>query len=189
MFMALSRSLLRAYSQLPSVWLPTSLEGEPAARLVLRGAMEQTNNYVVKNHGEMAMFATLFFGMLDPATGVLHYVNSGHEPPVIVGSSGVKRRLQPTSVAIGILEDAEFSIEQVELEPGDCLLAFTDGVNEARNAQNEPFGEGRMLTLAANGTNGAGALLDSLMQEVEAHIGTIGQLDDISLLAVSRARG
>jgi phosphoserine phosphatase RsbU/P len=188
MFMALVRSLLRAYSQLPVAWIPGGNgTGDPTASVMLRGAMEQTNNYVVKNHGETAMFATLFFGILDPATGVLHYVNGGHEPPVIAGGHGIKRRLDPTSFAVGIVEDAEFAVERTELEPGDSLLAYTDGVTDARNASNEPFTERRLLSLAGERVSGAEELLDRIMDDLEGHVGTTGQFDDISLLAVSRS--
>src|SRR5581483_8579276 len=91
MFMALIRSLVRAFAQLPASWVPAGPGAEDTvASVMLRAAMEQTNRYVVKNHGDAAMFATLFFGMLDPETGVLHYVNGGHEPPVLAGAGRVK---------------------------------------------------------------------------------------------------
>ena len=111
LFMALFRSLIRAFAQqhyssrllddlAPS--LAAAPRDGPSGRrrvlptggtLALKNAMELTNNYIIDNHGETAMFATIFFGVLDPDTGTLLYVNGGHEPPVIFTPGHVQRAL------------------------------------------------------------------------------------------------
>jgi serine phosphatase RsbU (regulator of sigma subunit)/anti-sigma regulatory factor (Ser/Thr protein kinase) len=203
MFMALMRSLIRAFAQQPSAmrWFdaldPDALpvpEGvgrrrsaPTAGSTALKSAMEQTNNYIAKNHGDTGMFATLFFGVLDPATGLLQYVNGGHEPPMIIGPDGVKDRLKPTGMAVGIMENSEYSIESVQLQPGEIFLAYTDGVTDARNPDHEFFSEERLLALANQPASTANGLADRLMDSLQAHIADADQFDDITILAARRA--
>jgi sigma-B regulation protein RsbU (phosphoserine phosphatase) len=66
-----------------------------------------TNDYIAKNN-EMCMFATLFFGILDPATGKLVYVNGGHEPAFVIDPNGIKTTLSRTGPAVGLVPEAEF---------------------------------------------------------------------------------
>jgi hypothetical protein len=73
--------------------------------------------------------AAIFFGVLDPATGSLSYINAGQEPPMVVGRDGVKARLELTGPVVGVFPDREFGIKQVNLEPDDVLLAVPDGVS------------------------------------------------------------
>ncbi|MEA2642534.1 MAG: phosphoserine phosphatase RsbU/P [Chloroflexota bacterium] len=203
MFMALMRSLIRAFAQQPSSlrWLDALDIGEapspeaPRARrripptagsTALRNAMEQTNNYIAKTHGDTGMFATLFFGLLDPVTGLLQYVNGGHEPPIIIGANGVKSRLPPSGMAVGIMEGSEYTLESVQLDPGDMLLAYTDGVTDARDPNRKFFTEKRLLTLVEQVDPTADGLLDRIMKELDAHIADADQFDDITMLAVKR---
>jgi sigma-B regulation protein RsbU (phosphoserine phosphatase) len=130
------------------------------------------------------MFATLFFGVLDPATGLLHYVNGGHNPPVIIGLAGVKARLTPTGPAVGMLPDQEFNLCQIQLEPGDTLFAFTDGVPEARSPVGEFFTEKRLLSLLTEPVPTAAALLNHVETKLHAHMANTDQFDDITMLAV-----
>jgi sigma-B regulation protein RsbU (phosphoserine phosphatase) len=205
MFMALMRSLIRAFAQQPSAmrWFDAFDTDTPAPALepgvgrrrtaptagstALKSAMEQTNNYIAKNHGDTGMFATLFFGILDPATGLLQYVNGGHEPPMIIGPEGVKNRLKPTGMAVGILENSEFTIESVQLQPGEIFLAFTDGVTDARIPAIEFFSVERLLALANQPVSTANGLADRLMDSLQAHIADADQFDDITILAARRA--
>jgi serine phosphatase RsbU (regulator of sigma subunit) len=150
-------------------------------------AVGLTNNYIALNHGELAMFATLFFGVLDPSTGLLSYISGGHEPILIVDSSGgVRERLNPTGPAVGITPDTEFKIEQTRLEPGDILLGYTDGVLEALAAGGEFFTRKRLLSMLEQSTSSAALLLDQIVASVLSHIGEADQHDDITVLAVRR---
>jgi serine phosphatase RsbU (regulator of sigma subunit) len=150
-------------------------------------AVGLTNNYIALNHGELAMFATLFFGVLDPSTGLLSYISGGHEPLLIVDSSGgVREHLNPTGPAVGITPDTEFKIEQTRLEPGDILLSYTDGVLEALAAGGEFFTRKRLLSMLEQSTSSATLLLDQIVASVLSHIGEADQHDDITMLAVRR---
>ena len=100
------------------------------------------------------MFATVFFGILDCTSGSLMYINGGHELPAIVGSDGVRERLRTTGPAVGMIPDAEFGIEQTQLNPGDILFTFTDGVPDARNPAGKLYTEQRLLSLLIERANG-----------------------------------
>lgn len=207
MFMALIRSLLRAFAEQhrPLGWMDELTSGpfdsSDSAKeirfkrqkiLMSSGAsallaVELTNNYVSENHGEMNMFATLFFGVLDRSSGVLTYVNGGHDVPIIVGADGaVKAELMPTGPAIGIIPGAAYDIEQVTLERGDLLLTYTDGVTDALDPQGELFTAERFFALTESPFASVNALLDRIEARLFAHIATADQFDDITLLAVRR---
>ncbi|MDH3558776.1 MAG: serine/threonine-protein phosphatase, partial [Deltaproteobacteria bacterium] len=202
LFMALFRSLIRifsgqtsldglvcSHSQASANALSLASDGQVAesSHLDALKAVGLTNNYIALNHGELAMFATLFFGVLDPSTGLLTYISGGHEPLLIVDSSGgVRERLNPTGPAVGITPDTEFKIEQTRLEPGDILLGYTDGVLEALAAGGEFFTRKRLLSMLEQSTSSATLLLDQIVASVLSHIGEADQHDDITVLAVRR---
>ena len=96
-------------------------------------AIHLTNNYIALNHGDLAMFATLFFGILDPDSGALSYVNGGHEP--IFVSSGpaavLKNVLPPPVHRWASSRKSNLILGRSRLDPGDILVGYTDGVVEA----------------------------------------------------------
>lgn len=204
LFMALSRSLIRAFAEQhrPLDWMgrlsgdrSTAAVDKAAERrrmLLSTGAsallaVELANNYIGENHGSMNMFATLFFGVLDPAVGRLTYVNGGHDPPAIVGPDGVvKTRLVPTGPAVGMLPDVDFDIQQVTLEPGDLLMTFSDGVSDARNPDGERFTVEGLFSLLEQPAPSVVALLDRIEASLYAHIADADQFDDITMLAARR---
>jgi sigma-B regulation protein RsbU (phosphoserine phosphatase) len=146
----------------------------------LKNAINLTNNYITRNHGRTNMFATVFFGVLDPATGALMYINAGHNPPVIIGHQGVKASLAPTGPAVGLFPDLEFGIETMDLEPGDILLAYTDGAADAINLQDEFYGEERLLALAQEPAGSAAAVLERIQAGLNEHMSGADQFDDIT---------
>jgi serine phosphatase RsbU (regulator of sigma subunit) len=113
-------------------------------------------------------------------------VNCGHNPPVIIGSTGVKARLRPTGPAVGMFPDIEFKVQQVGVEPGDVLFAFTDGVTEAHDSNGRFFTEERLLQLLERPTPSAVALLNRVDQSLRSHIGAAPQFDDITMIAARR---
>ena len=177
LFMALFRSLLRAIAQ-------QEYDSDTTA---LKNAVEFTNNYISTNHSRTAMFATIFFGVLDPKTGELHYINGGHEPPIIISLTGEKTRLKPTGPAVGMLPDLKFTVEEAKLLPGDILIAYTDGVPEAKNPEAKFFTEKKLLSLLELPMASATMALETIQITVQQHISTADQFDDITLLAVKRA--
>lgn len=201
LFMALFRTLIRAFAQQHYAlrWMGDfSFEGlardeeggRPALPSIgssaLKNAMELTNRYIAFNHGSANMFATLFLGVLDPASGSLLFINGGHEYPLLVDSSGVKARLATTGPLVGVFPDAQFEIQSADVEPGDTLLALTDGVTEARDPNGEFYGRERLYALLARPFSSAAELLENIQSDVQAYMGKADPSDDITLLAVRR---
>jgi sigma-B regulation protein RsbU (phosphoserine phosphatase) len=199
LFMALFRSLIRIFSGQSSLdglecrriapQRPTQVRAEadtPSFPEALK-AVELTNDYIAKNHEALAMFATLFFGVLVPETGELHYVNGGHDPLYVIGPSGaVRDHLGPTGPAVGVQLNAGFQIGQTTLHPGEILFGYTDGVTEARGEDESFFSEKRLLQILKSGATSASLLLERISREVQDHIGNSDQFDDITMLSVRR---
>ena len=201
LFMALFRTLIRAFAQQHHAlrWMDALVEDGPRRHThsgrpilpstgtsALKNAIELTNNYIADTHGSTHMFATVFLGVLDPSDGLLLYVNGGHEFPILVNSAGVKGQLEPTGPLVGVFPGAQFEIQSVCIEPGDTLVAFTDGVTEAQNAAGEFFGRERLHALLSRPAPTATELLDSIQASVREFMGDADPSDDIALLAVRR---
>ncbi len=150
-------------------------------------AVSLTNNYVAEYHGELGMFATLFFGVLDPETGLLHYINGGHEPLFVIDLEGkIQQKLKSTGPAVGMMPNMKFKIEQAHLKVGDILVGYTDGVPEARNLSGEFFTDQRLLNILTKPISSVNELLNEITEKVISHIGNADQFDDITLLAIQR---
>ena len=197
LFMALFRSLIRIFSGQTSfkgfeclATLPEVLNGSGAsddlAEVPLR-AVNLTNDYIAQNHGDLAMFATLFFGVLDTMTGRLAYVNGGHDPLLLITSDGgIKKELVHTGPAVGIATGMGFKVKEVQLEKGDLLLGYTDGVSEASNAQGEFFTLDRLMGIIQQSPASAQVLIERIRDAVLAHTGASELFDDITVLALGR---
>jgi serine phosphatase RsbU (regulator of sigma subunit) len=198
LFMSLTRSLLRAFvMQTRNVNWADVLFDEPGttredARLAitanaLETAVVSTNNYITEHHIDLNMFATLFFGMLDPNEGTLAYINGGHCPPIILSPDGeIKSRLEPLGPAVGMFPGAKFGIEQAHLDRGDMLLAFTDGVTDVRNPAGKLFTEVGLLSLLTPPVASADEMIQRITSALSNHMDDAVQFDDITLLAVRR---
>ncbi|MEW5871003.1 MAG: SpoIIE family protein phosphatase [Chloroflexota bacterium] len=224
LFMALCRSLLRAFSQQnmslrwmdtqefsSGDWLNTVKKGAQASRnrrsddplaqiaeqeepqrallsagtTSLKSAVNLTNKYIIDNHSDSNMFFTMFFGTLDPSNGNVFYINAGHNPPYVLDKNGsIKARLKPTGPAVGVIPGARFEIGQVDLEPGDLLYAFTDGVPDAANPQGEHYGDKRLSELVRWPGLSAKALLNLVDHHIHNHILDATQFDDITMIAL-----
>ena len=150
-------------------------------------AVTGTNRYLARNHHRQAYFATLFFGVLDPASGVLIYVNGGHNPPVLVrGGSGEQILLPPTGPAVGILEDSRYVLGSTRLGPGDALFVYTDGVVDARNLDGRQFTMARLREVIEQPSESAQGLIDNVDDSLRAHVTAADQFDDITMLALRR---
>jgi sigma-B regulation protein RsbU (phosphoserine phosphatase) len=152
----------------------------------LKNAIDLTNVYIYRNHCDTSMFATIFFGVLDPTNGSLVYINGGQVPPLIFGVQGIKARLEPTGPAVSLLPDLEFGIEQVDLEPGDSLLIYTDGVTDTLGKNDEFFGDEWLLSIVTTPFDSARALLDTTQEKLHNHIAGGEQFDDFTLLTAKR---
>jgi len=135
-------------------------------------------------------FITFFYAEFDEPRSTLRYTNAGHNPPLLLrgGRRGEKdgervRRLDVGGTVLGIFCDAEFEEEEIQLESGDALVAFTDGVIEARNPLGEEFGEGRLIeTLLKNGGLPAAGIESRILRAVEDWTAEAEQEDDLTLV-------
>ncbi len=193
LFMALMRSLIRVFSgqtQLEGLSIMTAandpLDGRFSARHQALQAVELTNQYVAQNHWKLGMFATMFFGVLEPNTGLLTYINGGHEPLFLVDNTGIKQTLKPTGPAVGMMPNIKFATAQIELAVGDILLGYTDGVTEGKNPDGELFTSQRLRSLLQQPAQSAGELLRQIETQLFNHINQAPQFDDITMLAVQR---
>jgi serine phosphatase RsbU (regulator of sigma subunit) len=179
LFMALFRSLLRALAEPEFAAAGSVADGVLAT---VRG----TNDYIARTHGRANMFATAFFGVLDPAHGTLDYVNAGHELPVVLGvESRVRARLVPTGPALGLMPGLAFAAATETLGAGETLFAFTDGVVDARDAGEDAYGEERLMATLEEGGD-ADALLARIDAALDAHAAGAPAFDDVAMLAVRR---
>lgn len=188
LFMALIRSLLRAYAeQLVNI----STIGDPADHqaaiaTMIETVILKTNNYIAVNHGRSNMFATVVMGIIEPESNTVTYINAGHNPPIVLSASGtIKQTLSPTGPAVGMLPDMPFRAEHLELEAGDFIICYTDGLTEAQNKSGEFFGEARLTqTFQHQPPTSASDAVNRIRSQVKSHIATAAQFDDITLLTV-----
>jgi phosphoserine phosphatase RsbU/P len=170
MFMGVSRTLLRF----------TALQG-----MAIGPCLAHVNNLLCTDN-ESAMFVTVLYGILDLDSGRFTYGNAGHLPPYWVRQDGRVEPLPTTSgIALGVLEGVEFQERTVQLQPGDSLFLYTDGVTEACNLEQELFGDQPLIDLLrAHAEPTPVALVGAVVETVGRYAGTALQADDITVLAV-----
>jgi serine phosphatase RsbU (regulator of sigma subunit) len=132
------------------------------------------------------MFATLFFGILNPATGELRYVNGGHEPPMLIRNGQIIRHLKGTGLPVGTMPDAPFRSDSVTIEADDRLVLYTDGITDATDGPGNAFSKEQLMRLSSESRQDTQALVDSIVSALNQHVGTAAPADDITLLAIRR---
>ena len=174
-------------------------KGIPAAlfmmqsKMALRGLAETGTDLMdvfVKVNNELCdgndvnMFVTVWMGIVDLKQGTLRCINAGHEYPVI-RRAGEDYQLfkEKHSPPLGLFEDLTFKDYIVDIEPGDCLFVYTDGVPEATNREVEQFGTERMLaSLNKNKEGSMAELLFGVKRDMDDFVGDAKQFDDITML-------
>jgi sigma-B regulation protein RsbU (phosphoserine phosphatase) len=133
------------------------------------------------------LFVTVFYGVFDPATGVLRYANGGHNPPYLRRADGSVATLDGGGgIVLGALAGAEFPDHAVMLQPGERLVLYTDGVTEACDLAGAQYGAERLAAqIQAHGAAGAGAIVEHICASVTAFAGTAAQSDDITLAVLA----
>jgi serine phosphatase RsbU (regulator of sigma subunit) len=174
LYMAVVRTLIRTYAR-ENADTPDRVMAE-----VNRRVLEDTSNEA---------FVTAFYAVLDPPTGDLVYCNAGHNPPYLFRGDGDGRseELSSTGIPVGMLEEARWESSRARIAPGDRLLIYTDGVTDARNENEEPFGEKRLLTVAREHLKATPLeMRTAVFDEIKRFVGDAQQLDDITLLVMAR---
>ena len=148
--------------------------------------MLKMNQALCRNNDE-CMFVTIGCGVLDTQTGKLNYASAGHDSPVLIQQDGSVSVLEVSGgPLIGIYESAEFALSTTQLQPGESLLLYTDGITEAFNSSGEMFTDKRLIeALSVNTAQTSDALVESLIQKVDDFCTGAEQSDDITVVAVS----
>lgn len=150
-------------------------------------------NAQVIRHAPPSRFVTLFVASYDPLTGQLRFVNAGHTPPLLRRAGGAIERLTTGGIALGMFESARYEAGTVQLQPGDALVMYSDGITEAEDPAGVPFDEaGLERTLALYpGTfpeATAASIGQAIFDAVERHRRDSRLADDLTVLVLSRVR-
>ncbi len=172
LFMALCRTLTRTFS----------MDGRSP-----REAIARVNDLIIAD-SYSEWFVTLFYGLLDPRWGILTYVNAGHPRPLWLRKKGKKiEKLTADGMALGVFEGITLEEKSVQLDPGDLVLFYTDGISEAMDTGGNLYGDRRVqaaLTRFAN--QSPASVLNNLQKDVATFSKGRPQSDDLTALLLKR---
>jgi phosphoserine phosphatase RsbU/P len=174
LFMARTKSIIRIVTEL----MPAAGPADVVARV---------NRELCLNNDRM-MFVTLFLGMLDPASGALSYCNAGHNPPYRLTGTIAVAIEDAAGIVLGIEPTAAYVDGVLTLKADDKLFLYTDGVTEAFNGADEPFGEARLETVLSGRHGSCAGMIEAVTAAIAAFIGDAPRSDDIAMLALRRVR-
>ena len=147
--------------------------------------LTQVNNELCEGNDAL-LFVTCWIGVLDLETLELQFSNAGHTPPILHHNGETKYIDSKKNLMLAVMPSMEFKRETIKLDYGDRLLLYTDGVTEATNANNELYGEERLLsTVRGLQFNSSKEMLDSLRKDVDDFVGDAPQFDDLTMLELS----
>jgi phosphoserine phosphatase RsbU/P len=162
-----------------------SLKTLSTTQVALPELVADMNKYACSNSQGGLRFTTAFLAEYDAARRVFHYINAGHNNPILRRASGLIERLDVGGLPLGIQPEAKYESASVALAPGDWLIIFTDGLPEAENSRQEEYGETRLLSaIAAGAATAPSDMLKRLMAEVDLFVGSTPQHDDVTCLLV-----
>ena len=148
--------------------------------------LAQTNDALCAQN-PLDLFVTVFYCILDPKTGVLHYANGGHNPPYVRRAAGPIESLNGAGgLVLGAMPGVRFPTHTVQLLRGDQLVLYTDGVTEAFNPTEELYGTERLVDeVRVHGSGTPAALVERICQSITNFAGTAPQSDDITLTVLT----
>ena len=170
LFMAITRSLFRTISQ---------KEKSPAK------IVTEMNNAISDNN-ESNMFVTLIVGVLDLQSGKLRLCNAGHNPPILICANGEVSFLNfKTHLFAGVIENFEYSDEEIIMDKGSKLFLYTDGVTEAENVNKELFSDEQLLKILAENTSlDVRTTVETVVSAVSDHVKDADPSDDLTILHI-----
>jgi sigma-B regulation protein RsbU (phosphoserine phosphatase) len=144
----------------------------------------------LSSEGDVKMFVTIFCGILDTASGEVLYANAGHNPPLIRKKSGEVTVLKTSrGLVLGAFEGIEYRLEKTQLEPGEVLFMYTDGVTEAMNIKEDFFTMERLeKNLSLTEGNNVRGLIEAVMAGLVTFTEGAPQSDDITMMAIQYKR-
>ena len=163
--------------------LQASLRGQYAVALESLPRLLRSVNYLFYKNTEVSHYATAFFSIYDDQRRILQYVNCGHNPPVVVRPNGEVVRLEATATVLGLFEEWDCTVAELQMAPGDVLVIYTDGISEASEGEEaEEYGEDRLVgRVRAHQRDGSARMLDAIVDQVQAFSKGY-QADDMTLI-------
>jgi phosphoserine phosphatase RsbU/P len=174
-YMAVARTMLKGIaSQIP----------DPAECLA------KVNSMLIPE-SDLSTFVTVFYGVLETGTGLLSYCNGGHNLPFLIQNTTVSQVENTSGLLLGKIEPVDFSTKQIQLNPGDRIVLYTDGVTEAMNETQEMYDEERLIKyLDSHTARDIDKFVRGIIVDVLKFMGKGSQTDDITLLSLEyRGRG
>ena len=166
--------------------LHASIHAQSSAGSNLTQMVTSVNQYLADNT-PANRFITFFVAELEPQTGVLSYINAGHNPPLVARVDGEVEELGSGGFPLGIMPNAEYEFGRTSLQKGEALVVFSDGVSEAVDIQDEEYGMERFTEVVRNNrTRSAAGLRDKIESSLSAFTQTAPANDDITLVIVKR---
>ncbi len=166
--------------------LHAAVHAQSASHDTLVGTISAVNKYLAENI-PANRFVTLFYAELDPESGALSFLNAGHNPPLIIHSAGTVEQLASGGLPLGIKPDAEYREGRTQLQPGDVLCIYSDGVTEATSPSGEEFGPTRLYEVVSrNIDTSAAGIRDRIESALTKFAQGTSAADDITLVIVKR---
>ncbi|HYG09528.1 MAG TPA: SpoIIE family protein phosphatase [Pyrinomonadaceae bacterium] len=166
--------------------LHAAMHAQIPAHKTLGDTISAVNRYLAETI-PLNRFITLFCAELDPATGSLSFLNAGHNPPLIAHAGGSMEQLAAGGIPLGIVGDAVYREGRTQLQPGDALVIYSDGVSETQNAAGEEYGPVRLYNTVSRYLESTAA---GIRDKIEADLTKFAQgtpaSDDITLVIVKR---
>ena len=165
--------------------LQASLRGQRLSGPVDLAQLMTNLNFLIHEASPDNRYATFFYGELDPKTHRLDYVNAGHNAPMLLRAGGGIERMHATGPVVGLIEGGRFEQRSVILSPGDVLVAYSDGISEAMNANDEEWGEDQLAAAARAAVPcAAQELIDKLFVAADSFAAGAMQHDDMTVVVV-----
>lgn len=148
--------------------------------------LQEVNNQLVPENSAL-LFVTIILGLYDPNMGKITYAQGAHNPAVLLKSDGSASYEPPGGQPLGVFEDASYAEYTVQLQAGDSFIVYTDGITEAMNSQQEPYGDHRFLdSLRGQHAHSARELNQHITNSVNEFVADAEQSDDITLMTLKR---
>ena len=172
LLMAVSRTIIRS----------KGIQGCSAAECITE------SNHLLAAYSVDSMFVTVFYAIYNTKTGLVSYSNAGHNPPHLLRQDGTVSELPLSKdTIVGVFDDQKYQEETLQLEQGDTLVMFTDGVTEAANAEFKEFGVERLDNILRQQTNATcQQTVEAIKAGIKEFVGDAEQSDDITMLVVKR---
>ncbi len=163
-----------------------SMHAQVSAKTPLKDIVTAVNQYLAENT-PANRFVTMFVAELDQQTGVIKYINAGHNPPLIGRADGTVEQLESGGFPLGIIPSAQYDVGETNLQPGEVLVIYSDGVSEANNLAEDEFGMERLIEVVRkNASASAAGMRDKVESALSAFTKTAPANDDITLVIVKR---